>query len=151
MGRQVQRSYGKHGKALTSFEEKLLDLRIQAARQLVREAREETAASPKPSPCDSKEPDFLPLQTMRLHHTKPCNIPKLTIWEWVEARSRQIIVSTLSLGVLCLQLLLVWSDGLDACSTWILITMKYSALTYLGWRLLYWIISGEMHRYLNEE
>lgn len=75
---------------------------------------------------------------------------KLTVWEWMEARKKGIINVILLSAALFLQIYIVWTD-MNELSNLILSTLKNLFILLLVLKLVRWIISGEMHRYLNED
>ena len=75
---------------------------------------------------------------------------KLTVWEWMEARKKGIVNVILVSAAFFLQIYIVWTD-MNEVSIMILSAMKYLCIGLLVLKLVRWIITGEMHRYLNED
>ncbi|MCR0412165.1 hypothetical protein MKC77_04390, partial [[Clostridium] innocuum] len=75
---------------------------------------------------------------------------KLTLWEWMEARKKGIVNVILLSTAFFLQIYIVWTD-MNELSLLILSGFKYLCILLLVLKFARWIISGEMHRFLNED
>lgn len=167
----------KHGKRLTSYEEAVMDLMIQmeeSERYLQKYKHHHGAVivvengEEEHYPCFSvrkkgKEEqevqirDFFKQEEMKeeVVHRMPYEetkamMVKLTVWEWMEARKKGIVNVILMSAAFFLQIYIVWTD-MNEVSIIILSAMKYLCIGLLVLKLVRWIITGEMHRYLNED
>lgn len=162
----------KHGKAMTSYEETIIDLLIkveESERYLQRyheqqrlkikvetgEEEQYPSFSIRRKENSKKEEQPLVERNVEMmdeseHSNTERYTVKLTVWEWLDARKSGIITLLLSISTFFLQIYISWST-LDDISSLILRGMKYGCIFALVLKLAHWIRSGEMHQYLNEE
>ena len=68
----------------------------------------------------------------------------------MEARRKQNVNVLLLSAAFFLQIYIVWTD-MNAISSMILKTLKNACILALVLKFVRWIISGEMHSFLNED
>lgn len=164
----------RHGKAMTSYEETIMDLLIkveESERYLQRYHEQQKLKIKVENGDEERYPSFsIKAKEKELieekdkvnernevifdvseHDGMERYTVKLTAWEWLEARKSGIMTLILSLSALFLQIYISWSSMMDEVSTLILKGMKYGCIVGLVLKLAHWIRSGELHQYLNEE
>lgn len=164
----------RHGKMMSSYEEAIMDLMIKVEESerylqkyrsrddaiiVVENGEEEHypsfAMGKKEKEDDVQIREFFKQGEIVEDHRIPCEraegtIVKLTLWEWVEARKKGIVNVILLSAAFFLQIYIVWTD-MNEVSILILSTLKYMCILLLVLKFSRWIISGEMHRFLNED
>ena len=163
----------RHGKALTSYEETVMDLMIlveESEQYLQRYRNSDSAVIVVENGEEEHYPSFSvgkkkqdEVQTRDFSTDEKAqetdwglcektvgNTVKLTVWEWMEARRKGVVNVLLLSAAFFLQIYIVWTD-MDAVSSLILKTMKNACIVALIWKFGRWVISGEMHRFLNED
>ena len=161
----------RHGKAMTSYEETIMDLliKVEESERYLQRYHEyeklkikvedgEIEQYPSFSTKESDKECIENRQEVKKAEEQPYEAEpverytvKLTAWEWLEARKSGIMTLILSLSALFLQIYISWSSMMDEVSTLILKGMKYGCVLGLVLKLAHWIRSGELHQYLNEE
>lgn len=68
----------------------------------------------------------------------------------MEARRKENVNVLLLSAAFFLQIYIVWTD-MNAISSMILKTLKNACILALALKFVRWIISGEMHSFLNED
>ncbi len=164
----------RHGRALTSYEETVMDLmiRVEKSEQYLQRYRNNDSAvivvengeeEHYPSFAIGKKKKEEAVQSIksirqeeeetegidRYEGTEVITV-KLTVWEWMEARRKGIVNVLLLSAAFFLQIYIVWTD-MNAVSSLILRTMKNACIVALIWKFGRWVISGEMHSFLNED
>ena len=162
----------RHGKRMSSYEEAVIDLMIrveESERYLQRYRNSDRAVIVVENGEEEHYPSFSigkkkkeeavqSIKSIRqeeeddwvLCEKTGKNTVKLTAWEWMEAR-RKGIVNVLQLSAaFFLQIYIAWTD-MNAISSLILKTMKNACIVALVLKFVRWVISGEMHRFLNED
>jgi len=166
----------RHGKMISSYDEAVMDLMIKVEESerylqkyrksvgaviVVENGEEEQYPSFSIKKKDKEEPvqirEFFRREEMeeetddRAEYEK-MNVTtvKLTLWEWMEARKKGIVNVILLSTAFFLQIYIVWTD-MNELSLLILSGLKYLCILLLVLKFARWIISGEMHRFLNED
>lgn len=166
----------RHGKALTSYEETVMELiiRMEESERHLQKYRNSNGAVivvengeeehyPSFSNRKKKQEEVQIREFFRQedhageaaddmaeYESSEVIMVKLTVWEWMEARKTGIVNAILMFSVVFLQIYIVWKT-MDELSRRILLGIKYSCMLLLLWRAVRWIMSGGLHTYLNEE
>ena len=162
----------RHGKRMSSYEEAVMDLMIrveESERYLQRYRNSNHAVIVEENGEEEHNPSFAigkkekeeAVQSIEsiwqeeeddwvLCEKTGRNTVKLTVWEWMEARRKGIINVLLLSAAFFLQIYIVWTD-MNAISSMILKTLKNACILALVLKFVRWIISGEMHSFLNED
>ena len=162
----------RHGKRMSSYEEAVMDLmiRVEESEQYLQRYRNSDSAVivvengeeehyPSFSVGKKKQEEVQIREFFRQEEdtegieryegTEVITV-KLTVWEWMEARRKGVVNVLLLSAAFFLQIYIVWTD-MDAVSSLILKTMKNACIVALIWKFVRWVISGEMHSFLNED
>lgn len=164
----------RHGKMMSSYEEAVMDLMIKVEESerylqkyrcrdgaivVVEDGEEEHYPTfligKKEKEDDVQIREFFKQEEVEDDHRIPYGISegpivKLTLWEWMEARKKGITNVILLSAAFFLQIYIVWTD-MNEVSILILSTLKYMCILLLILKFARWVISGEMHRFLNED
>ena len=162
----------RHGKRMSSYEEAVMDLMIrveESERYLQRYRNSNHAVIVEENGEEEHNPSFAigkkekeeAVQSIEsiwqeeeddwvLCEKTGRKTVKLTVWEWMEARRKENVNVLLLSAAFFLQIYIVWTD-MNAISSMILKTLKNACILALVLKFVRWIISGEMHSFLNED
>lgn len=166
---------GKHGKAMSSYEEAIMDLMIkieESERYLKRYKKVEGAVIVMGNNEEESYPSFSirgkgndkqtvqkEVQSHVEEHSlemlsysssyEPVSV-KLTLWEWLAARKKGISTLLLLFTAIFLHVYITWT-AMNDLSVLILNGMKYGCVLLLALKVFRCIKNGDVHNYLNEE